>query len=67
MLHVPEDVKSVLAPAQPIEMLATEVLEEPVLVKVREDSDEEVAQVKDLVEPAARKSAATSAVPVNAI
>jgi hypothetical protein len=67
MLHVPEEVKAVLAPAQVIEMLATEVLEEPVLVKVREDSDEEVAQAKDFVEPAPRKSAATRAVPVNAI
>ncbi len=55
-----------MPPAHVNEMVATEALPEPVLVRVRYDPADVVAQVNVLVEPPVRKLAARSAVPVTA-
>jgi hypothetical protein len=66
MLHVPDRVNAVLPPAHVMEMVATEALPVPVLVRVRYARDDAAAHVKVVVDPPVTKSAAISAVPVTA-
>src|SRR5882762_9680086 len=66
MLQLVGPVYAVLPPAHVNEMAATDALPEPVLVRVRYDPADVVAQVNVLVEPPDRKLVAMSAVPVTA-
>src|SRR5712692_127592 len=67
MSQVPDSrVNAELPPAHVSEMVATEALPEPVLVRVRKAADDVVAQVKVLPAFVVRKLRAESAVPVTA-